>query len=171
FRLRKHQGIGIRALDRTHRDAANHLVTGKEADGINLESPFDEWRGTARLTVQQFEGPTPEHNGLRLVGAVRRPLEDAHRYAVACELDCQRQADRTGPYDENVLGHRLPLQLGASAGVRRALARLEQVRLERRIVDTRMITQELSARTVAVAPARGRPFPFNTTAAHVFLAG
>jgi hypothetical protein len=55
--------------------------------------------------VQKFERAAPEYEGLRLVGAMRRLLDNANRHRVARKLDCESQSHRTGADYENILGH------------------------------------------------------------------
>jgi len=75
LRLRQHQPVRVWALHTVHGDAADDLVAGDEIDRLGPEPGVDE-RARPAAPVQQLERPAPQHECLRLVGPLRRLVDD-----------------------------------------------------------------------------------------------
>src|SRR5271154_2948014 len=106
-RLRQHQAIRERTLDRLHTHVAHELaITCNEIHRQRFEPGFDEGRCTSRPTVQQFKGPTPQHQSFGFVCSLRRLVDDANWNSEASKLAGRGHSDRAGSRDQDFKLHR-----------------------------------------------------------------
>ena len=104
FRLRQHQSKRIRILDLGQVHMTDGLAAGNDVCSDHLVPSRDESVAAAGA-IEQFQSAAPDHQGLGLVGSLRRLVHDAHGHAVAGQLCRHRQSDRAGADNQNLRVH------------------------------------------------------------------
>jgi hypothetical protein len=107
FRLRQHQRIGMRALDAGKADPADQPAAGHNVGRVDLQPGRDQRLRGARA-VEQLQGPAPQDERLRLIGAPRRLVDDPDGNPIARQFGRHGQSDRPRPNHQRLQTHRSP---------------------------------------------------------------